>query len=149
MKTMQDRIPSVLHFDLSVALCFGISLMDYSKIWPLIIGVGVPLLVTIVRRFVGKRTWPDLVDAINRGDTDAVKSLLLRGAPVNGKDEHWERTPLIMAAMNGYAEIVSILLKRGADPNAVDIEGWTALRYANAYGYDDIIKMLREAGARK
>jgi ankyrin repeat protein len=123
--------------------------MDSSKIWPLIIGVVVPLIITVARRFVGKRTWPNLVDAINRGDTDAVKSLLVRGAPVNGKDEYWERTPLIMAAMNGYTEIVSLLLKRGAEPNAIDIEGWTALRYAKAYGYDEIIRMLREAGAQK
>lgn len=123
--------------------------MDLSKNWPLIIGVLVPLLITIARRFVGKRTWPNLVDAIFRGDADAVKSLLMRGAPVNGKDEYWGRTPLIMASMNGYTEIVRILLKKGADPNAADIEGWTAVRYATAYGYNEIIGMLRGAGAEK
>jgi ankyrin repeat protein len=123
--------------------------MDFSKIWPLVLGVGIPLLLTVAKYFMGKRTWPYLVDAINRGDTDAVKSLLARGAPVDGKDEYWQRTPLIIASMNGYAEIVRLLLKRGADPNAVDMEGWTALQYARSYKYDEIIAMLKEAGAQK
>ncbi len=124
--------------------------MDFfKKNWPLILGVVVPLIIAIGRRFVGKRTWPNLVDAINRGDADAVRRLLMRGAPVNGKDEYWGRTPLIMASMNGHAEIVKILLTRGADPTAVDVEGWTAMRYATAYGYKEITDMLRASGAEK
>ena len=53
-----------------------------------------------------------------------------------------------MASMSGRIEMVKILLERGADPNATDMEGWTAIRYADAYGYDEIVKMLRNAGAR-
>jgi ankyrin repeat protein len=123
--------------------------MAFSKEWPLIIGIAIPLLMAIVKRLMGKHTGPALIDAINRGDIDAVKKLLSRGAPVNVKDEHMGRTPLIIAAMNGNAEIVKILLERGADANATDMEGWTPMRYANAYGYEEIVEMLRIADAQE
>ena len=122
--------------------------MNFEKIWPLLIGIGLPLLMGIFKRLMGKRTWPNLIDAINRGDIDEVKKLLARGAPVNEKDDRLGRTPLIMASMNGHAGIVKILLEKGADPNTADMEGWTPIRYAHAYGYDEIVKMLRAVGAQ-
>jgi ankyrin repeat protein len=123
--------------------------MNFDKIWPLIIGLALPLLMGIIKRLIGKATWPGLVDAINRGDVDDVKKLLAKGAPVNEKDEHLGRTPLIMASMTGHTEIVKMLLERGADPNGTDMEGWTAIRYAHAYGHDEIVELLRNAGARE
>ena len=123
--------------------------MAFSKEWPLIIGIAIPLLMTIVKRLMGNRTGQALLDAVNLGDIDAVKKLLARGAPINVKDKHLGRNPLIMAAMNGRAEIAGILLERGADPNATDMEGWTPMRYADAYGYEEIVEMLRIAGAQE
>ena len=46
-------------------------------------------------------------------------------------------------------EIVRILLARGADVNARDMEGWTAMRYATGYGYTEIAQLLAKAGARE
>ena len=123
--------------------------VDFAKILPIVIGLAVPVLITVSKYVIGKRTFPNLVDAINRGDAEAVKKLLTKGSVVNTKDELLGRTPLIMAAMGGHGEIVRILLDKGADVHQVDMEGWTAMRYAVAYGHGDIIKMLAEAGAPK
>lgn len=40
------------------------------------------------------------------------------------------RTPLHWAAVLGLSELVGLLLQKGADPNAADAVGATALHYA-------------------
>jgi ankyrin repeat protein len=40
------------------------------------------------------------------------------------------RTPLVMAAANGSREAVALLLKNGADYEAIDDNGWTSLHHA-------------------
>ena len=49
--------------------------------------------------------------------------------------------------MNGHAHVVSYLLNLGADPNATDTSGNTAMHYAAAYGWPFVVKLLVEAGA--
>lgn len=54
--------------------------------------------------------------------------LLLRfGAKVDGRSEEEEETPLHVAARLGQVELADLLLKRGACPNARDVEGRTPL----------------------
>jgi len=43
---------------------------------------------------------------------------------------------------------VRLLLERGADVEAKDNDGKTALQYAAEGGYDEIMKLLREHGAK-
>ena len=47
----------------------------------------------------------------------------------------------------GNVEIVKILIEAGADVNAVDSYGWTALMHAAYNAHDDILKILIETGA--
>ncbi|XP_023933241.1 serine/threonine-protein phosphatase 6 regulatory ankyrin repeat subunit B [Lingula anatina] len=51
-------------------------------------------------------------------------------------------TPLHMAAGIGFLEGVVLLLKLGADINAVTALGETALRRASRLGYEDVVKYL-------
>ena len=73
--------------------------------------------------------------AAQRGDEAMVLALLARGADVNQrilrpKEPMHGRTPLMGAATSGKLALVKLLLERGADPMAKDINGWTALTFA-------------------
>jgi Ankyrin repeats (3 copies) len=57
-----------------------------------------------------------LIDAIYGSQTKRAASLIRRGAPVNGSGRSGS-TPLYLAAVQGEAEIVRLLLEAGADPN--------------------------------
>ncbi len=53
----------------------------------------------------------------------------------------------MLASFNGYAEIVGLLLERGADIAARDVNGRTALMYASTDDFGDTVELLLEAGA--
>ena len=57
------------------------------------------------------------------------------------------RTPLLIAVRDGYTENVRSLLDAGADPNAEDGAGNTALQWAEGKGDHEIVALLRDAGA--
>jgi ankyrin repeat protein len=56
---------------------------------------------------------------------------------------------LIEAAQNGRAEEVQALLEGGADVNAKDDDGQTALTVATQAGHTEIAEMLKKAGAKE
>ena len=61
--------------------------------------------------------------------------------------EERERTPLMLAAESGKMRAVNALLAGGADVNALDREGWTALMYAANNGREAITQRLLRASA--
>jgi ankyrin repeat protein len=85
-----------------------------------------------------------------RSDEEAVKIarvLLDRGAEIEQRGR-WQRTPLLEASISGSAELVELLLSRGADIKAVDENGNTALILASHNGMHGpaIIPLLVKAG---
>jgi ankyrin repeat protein len=68
----------------------------------------------------------DLIAAIRNGDAGAIAKLLDSGTVVDARDAEGN-TPLILASLYAGPDCVELLLKRGADPNAANKEGATAL----------------------
>ena len=56
-------------------------------------------------------------------------------------------TALMFASWEDHAEIVKILLEKGADPSISDKDGWTALMRAVFKGHTSTAKVLLERGA--
>ena len=84
----------------------------------------------------------------------AVALLLRRGADVNSRNlkadsDFFGMTPLLMNATqrNDCAEVTTLLLAAGADIQATDADGKTALTHALARGLTSIAAVLRAHGA--
>lgn len=89
----------------------------------------------------------DLYDAVGQNDFDEVKRLLDLGGNPNACDND-NTTLLMIACIEGYAEIAALLIDRGADVNAEDEDGNTALYFATLEEHEDIIELLKENGAK-
>jgi ankyrin repeat protein len=75
--------------------------------------------------------------------------LIENGANVNLKNESGS-TALMIAVSNGMLDFVKLLIKHGADVNALDVESNSSLHIACNTMIDnfEIVKMLIESGAK-
>ena len=92
-----------------------------------------------------------LMGAAANGYADLVDLMIKKGADVNAKNKYgW--TPLILAVINNFRnnhiDTVRLLLVRGANVNAKNNNGDTALDIANENGDEEVIQMLKAAGAK-
>jgi ankyrin repeat protein len=78
------------------------------------------------------------------GSIEGVKHYLRRGANVNVK---FKESPLMIAAAEGFAEIVELLLRMEADPHFTDSNDETALIRCSRRDGVDVAKLLLDAGA--
>lgn len=118
----------------------------------------------------------ELLDAVKDGNIETLQTLLEKGADVNAKDEY-NTTALMWASQKSYAEVVQALLAKGvydvtapewvseksydervqvllqtllvngADVNAKDNGGMTALMYASQRGRPEVVQTLLVNGA--
>lgn len=83
------------------------------------------------------------------GHTGVVQALLDGGADLHSPDE-LGMTTLIIAANMGCADVVKLLIARGADKEAAEYqEGMRAIHLASITGREQVISVLLEAGADK
>ena len=54
----------------------------------------------------------------------------------------------MFAAYNGYSEIADMLIKAGADINAVNKNGSSSLQFATDKGHQSVINLLIANGAK-
>ena len=93
----------------------------------------------------------NLVKAAFSGDLSEVKRLLDNGANVNARRQDGI-TALMGASLEGYPEIVELLLSKNPEVDAKayffgHTSGVTACDLASQKGYKDIVKLLVRAGA--
>ena len=85
--------------------------------------------------------------AAYRDDAEMTRVLLEAGAGVGATTRNGGFTPLLMAARNGSAAIIELLLNSGADLATPNNAGTTALMLAAAAGKPDAVTVLLEHGA--
>ena len=87
--------------------------------------------------------------AIQQGYIEAVQLMITSGYDINSS--YKKMTPLMVAAWYGQNDIVKLLLKQGAQANARDNDGYTALDYALGIIWarldESTLKQLKEAYA--
>ena len=82
------------------------------------------------------------------GHRKIVEYLLAAGADVNQSAKNALKVaPIHAAVSNGNAEIVAMILDRGADVDAHQQNGFTALHGAAGAGRQDLVELLIEHGA--
>ncbi len=86
-----------------------------------------------------------LMLALHCGHRDIVDLLLQYGSIV---DDYRVGAVLTCAAKAGHIEVVELLLDRGAQLNAVDEGGMTALHGASFNAHRDVVKLLLDRGAQ-
>ena len=114
-----------------------------------------------IRRVVidGKCRYPQkeksvadkLLLACQSGDIPLIEKLLsseiVSDSDVQHQDERGN-TPLMLASLFGNTEAVRLLLSRRPDANFKNFNGQTALMLACEKGYEPIVSMLLEYGAK-
>jgi ankyrin repeat protein len=100
------------------------------------------LLVRRGARTRGPELRGKIVEFIQAGKTDAAKYLILKGGDVDDRDG-LQRTPLMAAAAKGRADLVDLLLDRGADVRLQELDRFTASSFAARAGETGIANRLR------
>ena len=99
--------------------------------------------------------FPPLLFALEPGGEEVIDELIARGADVNLKFHVQGITFLMLAAGSGPPKVVRTLLDAGADVNARDNEGRTALTYAEQFNErsederGEVISLLKRARAKE
>ncbi|CAN9511368.1 unnamed protein product [Ophioblennius macclurei] len=98
----------------------------------------------ISKQFSGNRSI--LHFAVESGDCETVKHVLSLGANVNCATARGY-TPLIIAVLHRYHDIVSFLLDCGAAASQGEDDNWTALHFAAQNGDNKAVRLLLDRGA--
>ena len=109
------------------------------KLLNYVLGSGVDVNVRL-----NKRTA--LCVAVERGNTEAVRLLIARGADVNDGGDQDMYLPLCVAARTGPLQMVKALLESGADVHLPMAHNYTPLHCAAGAGHVEIMKLLLEKG---
>jgi len=89
-----------------------------------------------------------LIMAAWAGHVDTISVLLQAGADPNAKDDSgW--TALTHAARKGYIKIARLLIDKGADVNVRLSDGNTPLSWARTTRNQEMIELLKRAGAKE
>ena len=85
--------------------------------------------------------------AASLGNSSIAELLMQNGADVMSMTRNTQTVPLEEAAACGDILTVQLLLRKGADPNYRDRDGWSAIHWAAEEGHLEIVRLLLNEGA--
>jgi ankyrin repeat protein len=88
------------------------------------------------------------IEAIEKGDNNAAIPLIEQpGSGVAKYKNYKGETALHVATRKRELDWVGYLLKKGADPNVGDAQGYTPLMIASSIGFDEAVSWMLQLGA--
>lgn len=93
---------------------------------------------------VNKTGWTPLHYASTHGHVEIMRLLLDNHAYIDA-DSPNKTTPLMMAASYGTPAAVKLLLDAGADPSLRNMQGLSAIDFAQRTGRTDVVEMIAAA----
>ena len=92
----------------------------------------------------------DFLELCKGGEVAKIEEAINNGANVNAVsyEDHRRDPVLTWATKKGHTEVVKILLKKGAEVNAKNLYGSTALMLAARKGYPEVAEILLQNGAK-
>ena len=102
-----------------------------------------PVVVKLIERGadVNKPGWAPLHYAATRGHIDVMNILLEKHAYIDAASPNGS-TPLMMAALYGTPSAVKLLLEAGADPSLKNMQGLTAIDFAQRDNRTDSAQII-------
>jgi ankyrin repeat protein len=95
----------------------------------------------------GRETW-DTIVAASVGDIATLRQLLKRNRRL-ARAEYWYTPAIHVAAREGHAEAVRLLLDAGADPDRNGLNDRNLVEMTRERGYEEIARMLERARDRR
>ena len=90
---------------------------------------------------VNKTGWAPLHYAATHGHLDVMRLLLENYAYIDAESPN-KTTPLMMAASYGTPDAVKLLLEAGADPTLKNMQGLSAIDFAQRAGRADVAQLI-------
>ncbi len=113
-----------------------------------IVKSAVIVLLALVVSSIAVAESGDFHASIKSGDINAVRELVGRHKVFVEMADELGRSPLHLAVIHGHLNIVNVLVKAGAEVNAVDrLKSLTPLHYAAFHNYPKIMLFLLSRGA--
>lgn len=101
------------------------------------------LSIFFINQLSAKDMTKSLFKSIETNDIVSFKEILLKASDLNVVDDSG-KTPILIATSLNHAEMVSLLLDKGVDPNILDSRRDNAYLLAGANGNLEILKILFE-----
>lgn len=120
-------------------ICLGVALITATNVS---LASNVSSLPNVIHKVQFDETMSPLSIAIWKGDVLIVKKMIEYGSDVNQKSNGL--TPLMFAARYNRVEIIKLLLSKGARLNEKDVNGMTALKYAELSNAKESVALLQE-----
>lgn len=123
---------TIIYSGLAFVAFTNIALAKHATTTPIFLSTGI----------VANEVTP-LCNAIVKGDIAIVKKFIEYGADVN--ETFNGMTPLMIAARYNKVEILKLLIEKGANTQAKDNRGFTALQYAQLSNATEAVAILKKA----